>query len=314
MSLYDLNIQELYPVEFTSGFDHRLQQEDSRIWECAMKCNFQGKSKLLQKFGESKANKIVSRKSDTVYSKEEYEQVEITACPFDITHCFDENDDELLGTIGLPDNAAVMSQAYAYARQKDQVFLQALGGTAYGGPDGKYECPLPASQKVAVDYQKDGTTGVNTGMTYDKILRALAILGKNEAFNKHNMGMGAPKLVINQCAMSQLMCEPFFINNDYTANRPIDEGYMGKALGVEIYQTELIPCDTINDIARAYLWVPQAMITTCKRERRTRFDILPEKRHTIQIRTDFFIGASRYYDEGVVEICFDQSPTPTLTA
>lgn len=295
------------PTTFGTGFDHVLQQTESRLFACAQPVSFTGKKRTFNKLNTAKANKIVNRKGDTEYQKEDYEYLTMDACSWDVAHCFDEFDPILLGEVGMPTSDIVQAHVAAYNRSKDEVFLRALGGSVFGGAEGRNECPLPNTQRIAVDYNKDGTVQ-NTGLTVDKILRALELLGKAEAYGFGNMGMGRPKLVLNQCMMTQLMCEDKLLNGDYISGKPMDTGYMSSVLGVDIIRTELLPTDAVNDIARAYIWIPSAMRTVEQKDRETHFDVIPEKRHALQIRSVWRNGAMRYEDKGVVEIYVDQSP------
>jgi enoyl-CoA hydratase/carnithine racemase len=172
-------IPQYFTTEFTSNWEHLLQQKVSKLRELVSVESVRGKEKTFNQMAAVEMTKITSRAADTNISDVALAKRWLRPYPYEHATLFDEWDAEYLGEVSLPQSETVNNHAMAYMRTCDKVIIDAALGNAYTGETGVTATALPAGQKVAVDYVETGSTA-NSGLTIAKLRQAAYLLTEAE--------------------------------------------------------------------------------------------------------------------------------------
>ena len=96
-------------------------------------------------------------------------------------------------------------------------------------------------------------------------------------------------------------------SNDFNVVKALVSGEVNDYMGFEFHWGQRAPI-TGSNIRDVYFWVKQSMQLAVSQEPRGFMDVIPSKRHSIQVRYELDSGATRMDEAGVVEILEDQSP------
>ena len=217
-----------------------------------------------------------------------------------------------------PTGDFVRNAMYAMERQKDDIVIAALLGTALATSDygtTTLSVALPSSQTVPIGYMETGvTTGTsaagNTGMTVGKIKYGLNLLNAQEAVLPGDEVIVAINTWgINQLKRDQQVTNIFYSDMKWLTD--IDSQPVVRALGCTFVRTERIPTinpGTNSGTATAIMFTTQSAKFTHLKPVTARIDLLPNKVgevYQIQSYADF--DAVRMFEERVVALPFDMS-------
>ncbi len=300
MSLPLTQVPEFYTTEFSQNWDHMVQQMQARLKEFAVTTSVKGKEKTFNLFGPQEMTRKMSRNGATKHSDVTLEKYWLRPLPYELANLFDEFDESFLGEVVLPTSEAMQSMAYAYLRKCDDVIISALGGNRYTGETGTTAVPLPSSQQVAVNYVAPATTGSNSGLNLQKLIKAKSILGKNEVDPSEQLIF----------AYSQAQLDNLLLNVDQVSNSRYSDVkalYDGKTeyfMGFKFVKLERLPLTSGVRTCFAYV---KSGVKFADDERKSYMDILPTESHSLQIRTTAKLGASRTEEKKVVAVYCDET-------
>lgn len=288
---------------YGTNWTHLVQQKTSRTRDTVeVDSNVVGQRKSYNQIGVSSMEEITTRNGESTDMDRLDEKRWVSLKPYHAVKWFDEWDDALLGNIVKPTSETVRSQGMAAARTIDQTVIDALGGTALTGEDGTTSTALPSTQQVIANFSGGGSEG----MTIEKLIEAKSILGVNEVTGQS--GDDDPLVcVIAQKQLDNMLLIAKIQNIDTAEVRALVNGEVNTYMGFRFIRTQLLPL-TAGDIRSCYCYVRSAVKLAVGQDIQSRMDILPQRNHSLQIRSTLRLGATRMEEEKVVEILCDESP------
>jgi hypothetical protein len=109
------SIPEYFTTEFSSNWEHLLQQKVSKLKEYVSVDSVRGKEKSFNQLGAVEMTKITSRAADTNISDVALAKRWLRPYPYEHATLFDEWDSEYLGEVSLPQSETVANHANAYS-------------------------------------------------------------------------------------------------------------------------------------------------------------------------------------------------------
>ncbi len=294
-------IDTFYPTMFQTSFDQVLQQLDSRLLNSITRADFTGKKKWFNLLNDSEAQDILTRKGDTPDGEFDGSKYWLTQRPKEKVTTFDEWDKHFLGTIVLPTSDEVQAHAQAFNRAIDDVVISAFDATRYIGEDGTTADSFPAGQSIATDYVETGSAA-NSGLTVGKLRRAKYLMDVSEVPDSDRY------LVIGAQQEQDLLRDTAITSADFNTVKALVEGNVGTFLGFKFLKSQRLPVGTVSSVAtvRSCFAFHKSAIKFAMSDRQTRMDILPQRRHAMQIRSTMMLGAVRSENEKVVRIYADE--------
>ena len=218
-----------------------------------------------------------------------------------LANLLDEWDDKELGKQLSPKGGIIQGHGEAYNREVDLQVIQGIEDPAITGEDQSVLVPLPASQRVAVNFG-----GADVALTHNKVARirrkfldAPLPLARGMAFAA--ISPEADESIVNSIEQAR--------NKDYANNKIIDQGtidgefWMGFQWIVSTLLTQGIVAGQGGDVtATNCLFWHKDYIYFGDGEKRSNVDILPGDSHALQCRTRARMGSMRREEKGVV-IC-----------
>lgn len=294
-------IPEHYTTQFDTNWKHLVQQKTSKLREYVTVDSIQGKEKSYNQLAEASMQLITSRSGETRISDQATAKRWIRPKAYDTAKLFDEFDEQLLGEVVLPTSPVVQSHAAAYARTCDSLIIDALGGTAYTGESGTTATPLPAGQKVAVNYVESGSVA-NSGLTIAKLRAAKFILDSSEVDEEEER-----IIVVSAKQLQDLLRTTEITSIDYNSVKALVDGTVNTFMGFKFRRTQLLPLVSATDVRSIYVYVKSGVILA-ERGLKTHMDIRTDLSHSLQVRSVASLGATRSEEKKVVEIACDESP------
>jgi hypothetical protein len=296
-------IDTFYPVTFQTSFDQVLQQMDSRLLNAVTRADFTGKKKWFNLLNDSEAQDILTRKGDTPDGEFDGSKYWLTQRPKEKVTTFDEWDKHFLGTIVLPTSDEVQSHAMAFNRAIDDVLISAFDATRYIGEDGTTTDAFPAGQSIASNYVETGSTA-QSGMTLGKLRRAKYLMDVSEVPDSERY------IVFGAQEEQDLLRDTTLTSADFNTVKALVDGNVGTFLGFKFLKSQRLPIGTVSGVAdiRSCFAFHKSAIKFAMSDRQTRMDVLPMRRHALQIRSTMMLGAARTENEKVVRIYCDETP------
>jgi hypothetical protein len=158
---------------------------------------------------------------------------------------------------------------------------------------------------VAVTYRGDDLTAANCGMNFYKLSQAEYLMDSNEVPEEGRfVAMTAKQrknlrddIIANHSDDSAAL---EWARTGYLKNQPL--------MGFTPILSQRCVLNTSTDVRTCPFWHQSAIGLGIWTEKKVHMDILPTKRHSLQIRTVMNAGASRLEELGVGVIYADESP------
>ena len=300
-------IPDHYVIQYETNWQMLLQQMDSRLKDRTKLVQANGAAVRFNQMDLTSMAAVTARNQATNNTDIALPARWAYPTPYDTSNWFDEFDNTFLGSVVLPTSETMQAQAAAYGRTADSVLITALLGSStitntantsagFGLNNTTTTIALPNTQKVAVNYVGGGGTPTNTGLSIAKIREAKRILDSNEAPAEDRI------LVVSAKEIADLLSTQEVTNQLYNSVRALVDGEVDSFLGFKVVRTELLPVATGIRSCIAYQKQSAVMVDG---GRKTYMDILPQNRHSLQIRSTAGLGATRLLEKGVVEILAD---------
>lgn len=300
-------IPDHYVIQYDTNWQMLLQQMDSRLKDRTKLVQANGAAVRFNQMDSTSMTAVTARNGATNNIDIALPARWAYPTPYDTSNWFDEFDNTFLGSVVLPTSETMQAQAAAYGRTADSVLINALLNPAtitnvvntsagFGLNNTTTTIALPNTQKVAVNYVGGGGTPTNTGLTIAKLREAKRILDANEAPAEDRI------LVVSSKEIADLLGTQEVTNNLYNSVRALVDGEVDSFLGFKVVRTELLPVASNVRSCIAYQKQSAVMVDG---GRKTYMDILPQNRHSLQIRSTAILGATRLLEKGVVEILAD---------
>lgn len=294
-------IPEFFPTEFSTNWEHLVQQKLSKLREFVGIDRVRGKEKKYNQVASVGMTQITVRAGETNVTDTAMAHRWLRPLQYEKADLLDEWDSELLGEIALPQSELVNNHAMAYARKCDEIILAAAVGTAYTGQTGTTATALPAGQKVAVDFVESGATA-NSGLTIAKLRQAKYILDDNNVDEED-----ARIIALSPKQLQDLLRTTEIQSSDYNTVKALVAGQVDTFLGFRfrVVNKSFFSYDAATGIRKIVAYAKSGLKMT-DAGRRVHVDIRPDRSHALQIRTTASIGATRMEEAKVVEIACDE--------
>lgn len=227
--------------------------------------------------------------------------------PYDKTTWIDQFDHINLGKLGDPTSMVSRNHAIAANRQKDLIFLAALGGTRYVGSQGTTTQKLPTTggptgtgQVVGVTF---GSGAANSGLQLAKLTQAAFILDQNDVERADRFFVYTAKELNN--LLTNVDQVDSVLYNDV---RALVDGNIRNFMGFTFKMTQLVPFTSgSTSIRSCFAWQKMGMFVGNGQDVQSTVDRLPQQSNAVQVYTCLLRDATRKQDEVVVEIDCDES-------
>jgi len=294
----------LHTKQFQTQLLEAVQVKQSALEQaCSRKEIFKGEALFINKIGTLELKKV-----DTLNAKTEITDIantrrKISFNTFKDTVAIDRYDQNRSEIAGL-DTGYLNALKYAVERKKEEIIAEAATSVSYEGKEGTTAVAFPDSTNTI--YQ-DGTaasngtsneSGTKTGLSADKLLRAMFLLRKNMKTGNINEKI--------YCAISpeeelSLMQDSKIINRDFTSGQVLDKGIIGNWNGINFIRTVLLKTPAAN-VREILLFTDQAIALGMPGEVVTKFGENPERNFLMQMHIELSFGAARIEDEKIIKI------------
>jgi hypothetical protein len=294
-------IPQYFTTEFTSNWEHLLQQKVSKLREFVSVDSVRGKEKSFNQMAAVEMTRITSRAADTNIQDVALAKRWLRPYPYEHATLFDEWDAEYLGEVSLPQSETVSNHAMAYMRTCDKVIIDAALGSAYTGETGVTPTALPAGQKVAVDYVETGVAA-NSGLTIAKLRQAAYLLNEAEVDDSD------PRIIVVSAKQIQDLLRTTEVTSaDYNSVKALVQGQLDTFMGFKFRRvaSSLLPYNAGTGVRTCFAYV-RSGLKLADAGRKVHVDIRADKSHALQIRTVASLGATRMEEKKVVEVAADE--------
>lgn len=284
MSIY---ITEAQRRTYSEGFTHVMQQSKTLLEGTAAKTQLgaTGKAVSFDRIGKASSRKRTSRHSDTYNSDTPHSRRWAVPGTYDWGDMID--DPDKIRTLTDPQGDYIQAGKSALNRDKDDVIIAALRGTALTGEEAATSVALPTAQKIAV---------AGTGLTPTKIKKALEMLNLSDADpDEEKIFVIGPRQVTN------LLDEPELTSGDYVLLKPLMDGKIIRWAGFNfvmsnrVYQASSVRYCLAFLKNRAFGYVRGQDITSWAMMR-------ADKSGSVQCFASMDLGAVRLEEEAVIEV------------
>lgn len=282
-----VEITEAQKRQYSDGFIQVMQQKQTLLEKTAAetKSGPGGKAYAFDRVGKAVSRKRTSRHSDTYNYDTPHSRRWATPATYDWGDLIDTNDK--LRTLTDPQGAYIQAGVSALNRDKDDVIIAALRGTATTGEDAATSVTLPTAQKVAVG---------GSGLTPEKILAALELLNAADADPDEQK-----ILVIGAKQVTNLLQEVELTSGDYVLLKPLMDGKVVRWGGFDIIMSNRLYVASSVRYCLAYL-KNRAFGYLLGQDIMTKAETRADKSFSVQCFASMDCGAVRLEEEAVIEI------------
>jgi hypothetical protein len=208
-----------------------------------------------------------------------------------------EKEDEIKAAIDYQ-SVAVQTGAATIARGKDAIMASAFFGARVVGQDGlTVEAFSNPGGNVPVNYVKSGGA-VNSGLTFDKIVRGQSIMAANEVDIEQDQVF----MAITNRQMEDLYTMVQFLSKDYREKTVVDdkERTVISFMGTTFIRWQSLPITGSN--RRCPMWVKSGMHFAEFMPVETKLERNVAKKYRLHPYIETYVGATRSEDAKLVEI------------
>lgn len=285
---------------YKSNIEIQFQQKGSRLRNTVTNVSQKAEFDFYDRIGPTDAVEVTSRHSDTPLVSTPHDRRRIALRDFDWADMIDRKDK--IRMLADPTSPYTMNAVYALGRKMDDVIISAATGTAYTGKTGSTTVSHPAASKVAKDYVETGSA-TDSNLTIAKLRRIRFLLTSTEAVSEEDEEMIHGIVTANQ--IQALLRTTEVTSADYNTVKALVEGKIDTFMGFKFKRTERL---AKSGNIRNCLFYPASAINLAIGEDIT-VDVGPrrDKRNSVQIYVCATFGASRMWEEKVIEVACDET-------
>jgi len=300
-----LAVPEHYRRKFEDTWGHVVQQDRKKLANRVTMRNFTGKEKVFTDLDELTVVPRGRRQQSSPVEAEGLKR-KMTKEEFKVQVIFDQSDDEFLAEMGQPNSEVIEAMRMAWWKSNDTAIGTSFDATVYGGVDPYVTAiDLPSTQKVAVNYVDSGSPA-NSGLTPEKIIKAVNILEENEIDPMEEEVC----IALNPKCKLDLLAYTRDASNDIWAAMISAwlEGRDNKLFGLTPVMSNRLYNDVSTDIDTVAVYSKPRGIYFAEDDLEIKMDILPTEDHALQISGYGRRAVMRKYEKGVVTIACDRTP------
>ncbi len=266
-----------------------------------------GDTFFVERIGATEAQLISSRHGDTPQIDTPHSRRKLTMADYNWADLID-NVDKLKMLID-PESTYAQNAIMAFNRSIDDVIIEALGGSAFGGHTGDTtitnfsagECRLVESDGTIVAAGSNFSGATETPLTIAKLLTCKQLLDDAE---------------IDDERQRYFLCNPFNINQllnttevksaDFNTVKALAQGQIDTFMGFKfIKHTRLNADGTDTGATNCYAFAQDAIVLAISEEPTVRISERDDKNYSDQVYVEMSIGATRVEGPAVIEINLD---------
>jgi hypothetical protein len=202
---------------------------------------------------------------------------------------------DLRRVLNNPRNTYVKGHTAAGNRYADDQVIDAFFASANTGEEAGTPVAFPtATHQIAT---------VAGGLAISQLRDAREILEEYE--NEEDDGDFKWFIACQAKQRKNLLSTTEVTSQDYNVVKALVDGQVNTFLGLTFKKTQRLNYSSPNRLVP--VWVKISMKLAFSQDIRTFMDIMPERRHSVQIRTEIDVGATRMDEAGVVQILANES-------
>jgi len=298
------NIEVSLVNSYHSNVEMAFQQKRSRLQDTVTVGTQNSEFDFWDRIGIVEANEVEGRNSDTVISTTPFDRRRLQTRPYDWADLIDKKDK--LRMLADPSSSYVMNAVNALNRKKDRVIIDAATAVAYTGKAGATQVSFPSTQQIAVNYVETGAA-VNSNMTIGKLRRVIEILRTNEVIDDEGENETTAQVtgVMTASQLSALLRTTEVTSGDYNTVKALVDGKVDTYMGIKFKYTQLL--NKTGNIRSCLFYVKKAIRFNIAEEINTDVGPRRDKRNSVQVYAAADFGATRMWEEGVVEALCDET-------
>ncbi len=305
---FTTTIPDGFPSLYEDSWKLQLQQLESRLAPFIDVDVIHGEGKRYQRLPKVAARQITERFGDTNPEDISTEYRWLYVNFKDSAHILDRREQMQLGAVGSPHTQIMRLQRAAAMRDMDKTLIDGVRGTVQSGKTGATAITLPAAQQIAVNFVDSGTPA-NSGLTFAKVLEAATRFGISQVFGQDVENQSQGCLAISARQIKNLLLEEKLTSADYGIRRLMDGQVVNLfGLAIKVVDPDLLPYVSATDVRTCVAFAREHVAFGVAEHPAAFADVLPGKRHDIQLRTEWGWGCTRLAEEGVIDIACDESP------
>ncbi|WP_367871835.1 phage capsid protein [Luteolibacter sp. Populi] len=306
---FDSNIPDGFPALYDDQWRIEFQQLSARLAPFVTIDTIHGEGKRYQRLPKVAARQITTRFGDTNPDDIDAEYRWLYTNFKDSAHILDRREQMQLGSVGSPHAAIMRLQMAAARRDQDATLIAGIAGTVQSGKTGGTAISF-ASECASIGATfVDAGTPVSSGLTFAKLLEVSTLFGLAEVGGQDAENTYQGCVVVTHRQIKDLLREEKLTSADYGIRRLLDGQVVAFAgLAIKAVTPDLLPHNAGTDIRTCYAFAREAVAFGMAENPAAFVDVLPTKRHDLQLRTEWGWGCTRLDGDGVIEILCDESP------
>lgn len=303
-------IPQHFTTEFSTNWIHRAQQTKARLDAFVEDESFSGERKRYDRIGSQSSRRRTERKGPTNLQDASMDFRWAFRQAYDIGNLLDKDDAQNLGQLVLPTSDLVKTHAAAYARDCDDIAWTTALGAVMTGELGTTSTAFDyANQWIGKGGAVGAATGTATGLTVGKLITANKILQNADLLDD-----AAPRVLVCTAAeIENLLNTTKVTSADYNSIKALVNGTVDSFMGFKFVIIKRLPTSdgasynstSAGNVRRCVAWV-KGSIKRIKGSMMSDISIRKDLSMATQIYSAWNLGATRIYDEGVVQIDCDE--------
>jgi hypothetical protein len=278
--------------------EHIFQQRGSKLRGTLREVTQNSEYDYWDRIGTATVNAVTTRHGDTPHNEITHTRRRNQIVTYDTNEYFDKADK--LRMILDPKSGYAEAQAFALGRQMDDIILAQLLGTAYSGKEGATSVTYDTNYRIAVGYVETGAEA-NSNLTIGKLRRALYLLESNDAI----MDGERVTIAAHPSQKTSLLRSTEVTSSDYNVVKALVNGEVNTFLGFTFVWTTRTPSS--GGYRQVLAYPASAGLLGVADNINVRIDELPTKRYSSQVYSTATFGATRMWEEKVIQILCDES-------
>jgi hypothetical protein len=281
-----------YQKGFNSSIYRLLQQEDSKFSMCVRKENQHSEEEYFDQIGKIDSEEVNVRFADSPVMNTPHYKRKVTLSKYHLGDFFD-SFDEMQTSID-PTSDYIQNFRAAANRDRDDIIIASMFGTAYTGKAGTTATTYPTSASYVVPVNLGGS---NVSLTVAKLRRARKLLTAFEVdFEREEVYIS-----VSAEEVDNLLSETQVASSDYNAIKPLVDGQISKFMGFTFVPSQRLLLDGSGH-RRIPVWCKSAILHTVGMDFTTRISERSDKSFNWYGYARWAFGAVRMEEEKVIEI------------
>lgn len=292
------SVDTAFVNSYHGQLEHIFQQRGSKLRGTLREVTQNSEYDYWDRIGTATVNAITTRHGDTPHNEISHTRRRNQVVGYDTNEYFDNQDK--LRMILDPKSGYAEAQAFALGRQMDDVIIAQLLGTAYSGKEGATAVTFDNTYRIAVDYVESGAAA-NSNLTIGKLRRAMYLLESNDAI----MDGERVTLMAHPSQKQSLLRTTEVTSADYNVVKALVNGEVNTFLGFTFVWTTR--ATSSGGYRQALAYPASAGLLGVAENMKVRIDELPTKRYSYQVYSTATFGATRMWEEKVIQILCDEN-------